>query len=90
MKGERDSEIVQMENIILELQLELYVFNFEIFIFIMDFLNRRQAREEAELKRKKSQQSGSTTPPKTSPQADNRKEKSPTTPTNASPVNIDM
>ncbi|CAF5139158.1 unnamed protein product, partial [Rotaria sp. Silwood1] len=47
LKGERESEIIQMENIILELQLEL-----------------RAARDEADLKRKRSQQLSSTTPPK--------------------------
>jgi hypothetical protein len=61
-----------------------------IILFIIYFINRREARDEAELRRKKCQQSGSTTPPKTHSQTDNRKEKSPTTPTNESPENTDM
>jgi hypothetical protein len=65
LKGERESEIVQMENIILELQLEL-----------------RAARDETELKRKKTQQSGSTTPPKNNSLSDHCKPNSPPTPTN--------
>ncbi|CAF3339749.1 unnamed protein product [Rotaria sp. Silwood1] len=56
LKGERESEIIQMENIILELQLEL-----------------RAARDEADLKRKRSQQLSSTTPPKSLSYLDNRK-----------------
>ncbi len=46
----------------------------------MYFINRRAARDEAEFKRKKYQQSGSTTPPKT--YSDNQKANSPPTPTN--------
>ena len=40
LKGERESEIVQMENIILELQRELFVENVqnEIFDFLLRFL----------------------------------------------------
>ncbi|CAF4093447.1 unnamed protein product, partial [Rotaria sordida] len=56
LKGERESEIIQMENIILELQIEL-----------------RAARDEAELKHKRSQQLSSTTPLKSLSDFDNRK-----------------
>ncbi|CAF0951497.1 unnamed protein product [Rotaria sordida] len=56
LKGERESEIIQMENIILELQIEL-----------------RAARDEAELKHKRSQQLSSITPLKSLSDFDNRK-----------------
>ncbi|UJR33843.1 hypothetical protein I4U23_021266 [Adineta vaga] len=56
LQAERESEVLQMENIILELQLEL-----------------RTARDEAELRRKKTQPSGSITPPKNSSQPNSQK-----------------
>ncbi|CAF3525702.1 unnamed protein product [Rotaria socialis] len=56
LKGERESEIVQMENIILELQLEL-----------------RAARDEADIRHRRSQQLSSGTPPKNSSSFDDRK-----------------
>jgi hypothetical protein len=83
LKSERETEIVQMENIILELQLELFVKTTKkkkLSRFNLYFINRRAARDEAEFKRKKYQQSGSTTPPKT--YSDNQKANSPPTPTN--------
>ncbi len=46
------------------------------------FSFRRAARDEAEFKRKKSQQSGPTTPPKSLFNFASRKINSPTTPTN--------
>jgi hypothetical protein len=45
-------------------------------------INRRAARDETELKRKKIQQSGSTTPPKNNFPSDHCKPNSPPTPTN--------
>lgn len=65
LRSERENEVMQMENIVLELQLEL-----------------KAARDEAEFKRKKSQQSGPTTPPKSLFNFAARKMNSPTTPTN--------
>lgn len=89
LKGERESEIVQMENIILELQLELYVGeHFQIDRLIVHLMHRRAARDEAEFKRKKPQPATSTTPPKN--QSSNQKQSSPTTPTNERPETIDM
>ena len=70
-----------MENIILELQLELFVriesSKKKSFIYF-----RRIARDEAEVKRKKSQRSAPTTPPKSLFNFANRIIHSPTTPTN--------
>jgi hypothetical protein len=52
-------------------------------VFLIGFVGiRRVARDEAELKRKKSQQSGSTTPTKGLFHLSSRKNHSPTTPTN--------
>lgn len=66
-----------MENIILELQLELFVEN-KIYLFILRFLFiiRREVRDEAETKRKKSQQLNSTTPPRSPSYIYNRKSNS--------------
>jgi len=82
LKSERETEIVQMENIILELQLELFVKTNKNYLFISIFNYRRSARDEAEFRRKKHLQSGSTTPPKSYSNSDNRKTNSPPTPTN--------
>lgn len=79
-KGERESEIIQMENIILELQRELFVEKLRKFVsnFV---LFRRAARDEIEMKRKKVPTvAESTSPPNffsNSPKCE-----SPTTPTN--------
>jgi hypothetical protein len=51
---------------------------------------RRSARDEAEFKRKKSQQIGSTTPPKSLSALDNGKANSPPTPTNDRHEDNDM
>ena len=83
LKGERESEIIQMESIILELQLELYA-EFEAIHWSTVFSSlRRAARDELEVKRKKLLQPGATTPPKAS--GNPRKADSPTTPTNDRP-----
>lgn len=53
-----------------------------ISIFNSYLINRRAARDETELKRKKTQQSGSTTPPKNNSLSDHCKPNSPPIPTN--------
>lgn len=73
---------MQMENIVLELQLELFVTKNKNRLKIDGFFCRKAARDEAEFKRKKSQQSGPTTPPKSLFNFAARKMNSPTTPTN--------
>lgn len=84
LKSERDNDVRLMENIIIELQLELFVNkNSEIGKkeeFVLVF--RRTARDEAEFKRKKSQTSRPTTPSKSLFNFANRIINSPTTPTN--------
>ena len=57
---------------------------------MIHFTIRRAARDEVELKRKRSQPSTGTTPPKTQSQSNNPKQSSPTTPTNERPGSIDM
>lgn len=83
LKAEHESEILQMENIILELQRELFVRFSSIlpsFERPSSLFSRRAARDEIELKRKKYPSSGSLTPPKS--QLNQGKSDSPTTPTN--------
>ncbi|CAF0847149.1 unnamed protein product [Adineta ricciae] len=69
LQGERESEVLQMENIILELQLEL-----------------RTARDEVELRRKKTQYVDSNTPPKNLSTSDSQKP----TPVNDSTLSIEL
>ena len=83
LKCELECEILQIEIIILELILELFVekeTNQSIEFWYCQF--RRSARDEAELKRKKSQQTVSTTPPKNLSPLENATTNSPPTPTN--------